>query len=66
MGICLDFSFGKSASLTFIQVSMRSLLKEISYMNSFVFTKANELKIQLKHKYVFSKTNDLKNRLKYG
>ena len=42
------------------QVSMRIIFKEIAYMIFYVFTKANEFKIQLKYVAVFSKVNKLK------
>lgn len=43
------------------QVSMQVFFYKISYTTLFVFSKANELKIRLKHGYVFPKANDLKN-----
>ncbi len=45
---------------------MRVFSRKFSNTTPFVFPKANELEIQLKHESVFPKANELKNRLKHG
>ena len=69
VGIRLDIFFFENHKLQLgvyisSQVSMRVFFKEVSYTSPFIFPKANNLKIQLKHGSVFLKSNELKNQLK--